>query len=309
MLVISPEQVHSALSFEQLVETLRIGFTKPCGSPPRNVYELNPVTHDAFAVLPAWNEHYIGVKAFTYFPNNFEHGYDSLYSKILLFNREFGEPLALVDGTSVTLWRTACVSALASQYLSKPDANHLVFFGSGKLAPYMIGAHLSVRPISRVTLIARNSDKAIKLCKLLSETYPHVTFEIGVSDERTISSADVISCATGAHEPLFNGAWLSDGTHVDLIGNHHKNARECDSTTITRASVFVDSRVNVLKEAGELLIPISEGVFSEQQVVAELSEMHTLQWQRSEQQITVFKSVGMALSDLLSAALVYGLTH
>ncbi|NOU49262.1 ornithine cyclodeaminase family protein [Pseudoalteromonas sp. JBTF-M23] len=309
MLVISSEQVHNTLSFDKLVEALHVGFAKPSGSPPRNVYELNPVTHDAFAVLPAWNEHYIGVKAFTYFPHNPEQGYDSLYSKILLFNREFGEPLALIDGTSVTLWRTACVSALASQYLSKSDANHLVFFGSGKLAPYMIGAHLSVRPISKVTVIARNSDKASKLCAHLSALYPQVAFELGVSDEHTISSADIISCATGAHEPLFNGDWLSDGTHVDLIGNHHKNARECDSTTITRASVFVDSRENVLKEAGELLIPINEGVFSEPQVVAELSEMHTLQWQRSEQQITVFKSVGMALSDLLSAALVYGLTR
>ncbi|BBN81695.1 ornithine cyclodeaminase [Pseudoalteromonas sp. A25] len=307
MLVISAEQVHKCFSFEKLIESLKVGFARPSGSPPRNVYELNTVTHDAFAVLPAWNEHFIGVKAFTYFPHNEELGFKSLYSKIMLFNREFGEPLALIDGTSVTLWRTACVSALASHYLSNSDARHLVFFGSGNLAPYMIGAHLSVRPINKVTIIARNMDKANILLEQLSKQYVDVSFAVGVADEQTISSADIISCATGAKKPLFDGAWLSEGTHIDLIGNHHHDARECDSATIARANVFVDSRINVLKEAGELLIPIKEGIFSQSDVIAELSEMHKLQWQRQVDQITVFKSVGMALSDLLAAGLVYGL--
>ncbi|CAH9058310.1 Delta(1)-pyrroline-2-carboxylate reductase [Pseudoalteromonas holothuriae] len=307
MQVITEEQVHRCLSFKTLIESLKLGFSMPAGTPPRHVYELDSKTHDAFAVLPAWNEQYIAVKAFTYFPNNAEQGYQSLYSKLMLFKRDFGEPLALIDGSSVTLWRTAAVSALASQYLSRTDARHLVFFGSGNLAEYMIKAHISVRPIEKVTIIARNTKKAEQLCSCLSTQYKDVEFFLGVSDEQTLASADIVSCATGSATPLFDGAWLSPGTHIDLIGNHHKNARECDSATITRSAVFVDSKVNVLNEAGELLIPISEGEFDARNVVAQLSEMNQLNYVRDKEQITLFKSVGMALSDLLSAGLVYRL--
>ncbi|CAM3997060.1 ornithine cyclodeaminase family protein [Pseudoalteromonas byunsanensis] len=307
MQVISSEQVHQTLNFKSVIDELRLGFAKPAGTPPRNVYSLTQSSADAFAVLPAWNDEFIGVKAFTYFPNNANDGYESLYSKIMLFERSHGVPLALIDGTSVTLWRTASVSALASQYLSRKDAKHLVFFGAGNLAPYMIKAHLRVRDINKVTVIARNSSKAAQLIEQLRILYPDVEFLAGQSNQQTIASADIVSCATGSHHPLFDGSWLKEGAHVDLIGNHHADCSECDTTTIKRASVFVDSKVNVLKEAGELLIPIAQGVFSASDVVAELSEMHNMNWQRHSDEITVFKSVGMALSDLITASLVYRL--
>ncbi|WP_105168313.1 ornithine cyclodeaminase family protein [Pseudoalteromonas sp. T1lg23B] len=307
MRVISSDQVHQTLSFKSVINELQQGFAKPAGTPPRHVYPLAESSADAFAVLPAWNDEFIGVKAFTYFPNNASEGYDSLYSKIMLFERCHGVPLALIDGTSVTLWRTASVSALASQYLSRRDAKHLVFFGTGKLAPYMIKAHLAVRDLNKVTVIARNSTKAAKLIERLRAECPDVEFVIGQSNEITIASADIVSCATGSHVPLFDGSWLKEGAHVDLIGNHHADCSECDIATITRATVFVDSKVNVLKEAGELLIPIAQGVFNANNVVAELSEMHNMTWQRQSHEITVFKSVGMALSDLITASLVYRL--
>ena len=307
MKIVTEQQVHASLSFNKVIDALKEGFSKPAGTPTRQVFELSDSeeNHDAFAVLPAWNEDVIGVKSFTYFPSNAEHGYKSLYSKIMLFDRLHGEPLALVDGTSVTLWRTAAVSALASQYLSRQDSAHLVYFGSGNLSRYMIEAHMSVRDIKKVTIIARNTDKSESLRTLLAEKYSDVEFLLGESNQATISSADIISCGTGAHNPLFDGNWLSDGVHIDLIGNHHRQFRECDSVSVVRSKVFVDSRKNVLNEAGELLIPIAEGVFSEQQIIAELSEMHQLKTVRAKTDITLFKSVGTALSDLLTSYLVY----
>lgn len=307
MKIVSEQQVHASLSFNKVIDALKEGFSRPAGTPTRQVFELSESeeNHDAFAVLPAWNEEVIGVKSFTYFPSNAEHGYKSLYSKIMLFGRCHGEPLALVDGTSVTLWRTAAVSALASQYLSRQDSAHLVYFGSGNLSRYMIEAHMSVRDIKKVTIIARNTDKAESLRSFLAEKYSHVEFLIGKSNQATISSADIISCGTGAHNPLFDGNWVSDGAHIDLIGNHHKQFRECDTDTVLRSKVFVDSRKNVLNEAGEILIPIAEGVFSEQQIIAELSEMHQVNTIRAKTDITLFKSVGTALSDLITAHLVY----
>lgn len=309
MQVIDKNQIDNALDFNTLLLAMREGFGQDFGMPKRNVYELDEsnLSHDAFAVLPAWNEQVIGVKAFTYFPKNSEAGYESLYSKIMLFSREHGEPLALVDGTRITLWRTAAVSALASYYLSRENSKHLVFFGSGNLAEYMVRAHLSVRNFTRVTLIARNHEKLLSLQARLKATFTDVEFVIGQNNEATIYSADVISCATGSAEPLFNGDWLNSGTHVDLIGNHHREARECDSKTMIRSRVYVDSRENVLSEAGELLIPIKEGVFSEQDVCAELAQLaqQNTYARFNETDITVFKSVGTALSDLIAANLVY----
>ena len=306
MKIISEQQVHQCLNFDKVINALKKGFAKPAGTPTRQVFELseNENNHDAFAVLPAWNDEVVGVKSFTYFPSNSDHGYKSLYSKIMLFNRAHGEPLALVDGTSVTLWRTAAVSALASQYLSRVNSKHLIFFGTGNLSTYMIGAHISVRNIEKVTIIARNHDKAQSLQSSMKSKYPNIEFLVGKSDEATIRSADIISCGTGSHIPLFDGNWLSEGTHIDLIGNHYKQFRECDTKSVIRSKVFVDSKKNVLNEAGELLIPIAEGVFSEQQVVAELSQFHELEMRRSDD-ITLFKSVGTALSDLLTANLVF----
>lgn len=308
MKIITKEQVENALSFSTLIAALHEGFAKPASMPKRQVYALseNVNNHDAFAVLPAWNDDVIGVKSFTYFPNNAQQGFESLYSKIMLFSRANGLPLALVDGTSVTYWRTAAISALASQLLSREDSTHLVLFGSGNLARYLIEAHLSVRPLKKVTIIARNRDKALSLVNHLALGYPSITFEtLEKPDQAVIASADVICCATGSHQPLFEGDWLSAGTHVDLLGNHHRDARECDTQSILKSTVFVDSRANVLNEAGELLIPISEGVFNENQVVAELSELCKTPYVRTEHEITLFKSVGTALADLIAANLVY----
>ncbi|TMP39037.1 ornithine cyclodeaminase family protein [Pseudoalteromonas rubra] len=308
MKIIDRKQVHQALTFPNLIAALQCGFASEHAMPKRSVFELDTHTdnHDAFAVLPAWNDTVIGVKAFTYFPDNDVHGKASLYSKIMLFDRAYGEPLALVDGTQVTLWRTAAVSALAASYLAREDTTHLVVFGSGKLAPYMVRAHLAVRGYKKVTLIARNADKAASLQASLVAMFPEVRFELGQSSAEVISSADVICTATGSHKPLFDGRWLKPGTHIDLIGNHHKNAREIDTATLLASRVFVDSRANVLNEAGELLIPIQQGVFKAEQVEGELADMarENRYLRNLDSEITLFKSVGTALSDLIAAKLV-----
>ncbi|MCL1035754.1 ornithine cyclodeaminase family protein [Shewanella submarina] len=315
MKIIDKQQVVTSLNYDALLPALKKSFGGSFSMPRRQVFELAPgdPAHNAFAVLPAWDEEVIGVKSFTYFPENARDGYDSLYSKIMLFDRRHGVPLALVDGTSVTLWRTSAVSALAADFLARPDAKHLVFFGTGNLASYMIKAHLSVRDYNKVTIIARNADKVSSLVARLSEELPDISFVSGASTQEIISSADTISCATGSPEPLFNGDWLSPGTHVDLIGNHHAHYRECDTATLVRSRVYVDSKTNVLNEAGELLIPIAEGVFEAEQICGEMADLCASQvggrtlGRKSDEEITLFKSVGTALSDLVAANLVYKL--
>jgi 1-pyrroline-2-carboxylate reductase [NAD(P)H] len=279
--------------------------------PKRQVFELEPgcEKHNAFAVLPAWNQDVIGVKSFTYFPQNSDEGFDSLYSKIMLFSREHGVPLALVDGTSVTFWRTAAVSALASRYLSRENSTDMVFFGTGNLSIYMISAHLSVRQLKKVAIVGRNKDKVASLISQLKSRHTGVEFSVCEKNdiEAAVRQADIISCATGSPLPLVKGDWLKAGAHLDLIGNHNHDRRECDTQAILNSSVFVDSRTNVLNEAGELLIPISEGVFKKSDVKAELAQLCAKEvvGRQSDTEITLFKSVGTALSDLVAAHLVY----
>ena len=308
MKVIEAEEVERALDFPSLVAALRSAFAGPAGTPRRNVYALaeNDPFHDAFAVLPAWNDEAIGVKAFTYLPSNAPHGRQILHSKVLLFDRKTGAPTALVDGTTVTYWRTAAVAALAADYLARQDARKLLFFGTGNLASYMILAHASVRSYEKVAVWGRHAEKVQRTIADVKARNPRLNCVPAGDLEAEVPAADVISCATGSKQPLFPGPWVKAGTHTDFIGNHEKQARECDTELIARARVYVDSRANCLNEAGEILIPIAEGRITEAHVLAELAELCSgkVAGRRNAQEITVFKSVGTALSDLAAACLV-----
>lgn len=307
MKIINADQVHQNLNFEELIPLLKQSFCRPFSMPQRQVYPLAPEeseNHDAFALLPSWNDEVIGNKAFTYFPDNAAtHDLPGLFSKIMLFKRQTGEPLALVDGTSVTYWRTAAISALASQLLSRENSQHLMLFGTGNLARYLIKAHLAVRDIKQVTLWGRNNAKVRDLITDLKALYPAVTFKASADVNNEVASADIICCATGAKTPLFDGKYLSAGCHIDCLGNHMTDARECDTTTVLRARVFVDSLTNTLNEAGELLIPIAEDAFNKNEIVGELADMCKTPaiLRQSNDEITLFKSVGTAISDLVAA--------
>ena len=307
MKVISAEEVHSALSYPELVDSLQEAYGAKYSMPPRQVFLLDENTNnDAFAVLPSWNDQFIGVKAFTYFPEA-EAPYKSLYSKILLFNRDHGEPLALVDGTTVTFWRTAGISGLATRLLSREDSETMLLLGTGNLAPYIIRANLSVRPLKKVMVWGRNLAKAEAVVETMQKEFSNVEFSAIEDRQTACSEADIVVAATGSHEPIVLGEWIKPGTHTDFIGNHHADKRECDTALITKARVYADSKVNAFKEAGEILVPIKEGVFAEEGVIAELSEMcrGDAVLRENEEDVTLFKSIGMAMSDLVGAGLAY----
>ncbi|SEL11862.1 ornithine cyclodeaminase [Colwellia chukchiensis] len=311
MKIISTEQVQNSLNFTELIPLLKQSFSKPFHMPQRQVHLLAPddgSKHDAFALLPSWNDEVIGNKMFTYFPDNSaKHDLPGLFSKIMLFSRTTGEPLALVDGTSVTYWRTAAISGLASQLLSRQDAEHFMLFGTGNLAAYILHAHINVRKLNKVTIWGRSATKVAKLVTEFSAIYPDINFQQSSDLTQEVPSADIICCATGSKTPLFDGALVSKGCHIDCLGNHLADARECDSALISKARVFVDSRVNTLNEAGELLLPIAEGVFCADAIQGELADMCKNEeiLRQSADEITLFKSVGTAFSDLVAANLVY----
>ena len=308
MKIIGPDEVHAALSYPALIDALQETFSGEFTMPPRNVFPLdeNSDNHDAFAVLPSWNTSLIGVKAFTYFPSNQE-PYKSLYSKILLFDRAHGEPLALVDGTTVTFWRTAGISGLATRLLAREDADTLLLLGTGNLASYIIRANASVRPLKRILVWGRTPSNARKVVDRMDAELDGIEISVADDLQDACGQADIIVSATASHQPLVEGDWVKEGTHTDFIGNHHADKRECDTALILKSRVYADSYANCFKEAGEVLVPISEGVFNKEDVVAELAEMcaGSAPLRQSDAEITLFKSIGMGISDLVGAGLAY----
>ena len=309
MKIISAEDVHAALRYPEIIDALQEAYAGSFNMPPRQVFLLDDKddNHDAFALLPSWNDSLIGVKSFTYFPDNPRPEYESLYSKILLFERAHGVPLALVDGTSVTFWRTAGISGLASRLLARENSKTLLLLGTGNLATYIIRAQVSVRPIERVIVWGRTPANAERVVAKMSDELNSINFTVADDLQAACGEADIIVSATGSHDPLVLGDWVTPGTHTDFIGNHHATKRECDTSLVVKSKVYADSRVNCFKEAGEVLVPISEGVITKEHVVGELTEMcaGTVALREADDEITLFKSIGMALSDLVGAGCAY----
>ena len=308
MKTITADQVHAALRFPDFIDALQESFAGEHTMPPRQVMLLDEASgsHDAFAMLPSWNDEVIALKAFTYFPGN-QPPHRSLYSQIMVFDRSCGEPLALVDGVSVTCWRTAGVSALASRFLSRPDSETLLLLGTGNLAPFLIRAHASVRPLKKVLVWGRSPDKAASLAETMKLEIPALEFEVAPDLATACLQADIVVSATASTEILVRGEWIRPGTHTDFLGNHHATKRECDTAMVTRSRVFVDTRVNCFKEAGEILVPVAEGAFTTDQVAGELSDLcrGSVPARRNDEEITLFKSVGCALGDLCGAVSVW----
>lgn len=254
---------------------------------------------------------YTGVKLVTSHPQNSSLTLPSIHACYALFSSITGQTLALFDATDLTLFRTSSVSALASSYLSNPNSEILVVVGSGNLSPHLITAHLSIRPsIKRVIIWNRTHDRAAELAARLrgkkEPIFDGVSFEhCGCLDE-VIGLGDIVSCATNSERALVKGERLKKGAHLDLVGSFKPSMMECDDEALRRGRVFVDNQV-AMEEAGELVGAFERGVISKDDVCGSLVELIKGEkvGRKSESEITVFKSVGSGIVDLLTAQFVY----
>ena len=246
----------------------------------------------------------MGVKIATVFPDNAAQGLPAVFASYILMSAETGVPVAVMDGSEITLRRTAAASALASSYLSRVESSRLLMVGTGNLAPHLIAAHATARKITDVSIWGRRQEAAENLAAMLDTS----TFSVSVSDdlEQAVTQADVISCATLAREPLVLGDWLRPGQHLDLVGAYKPDMREADSEAVRRAEVYVDTRSGALSEAGDILLAIDDGSLRGTDVRGELGELvtGTVAGRTSDDAITLFKSVGTAIEDLAAAELV-----
>ncbi|KZV35966.1 hypothetical protein F511_31192 [Dorcoceras hygrometricum] len=281
-------------------------------SPLRHTHQTSPTS--SLLLMPSWSNSpslpYMGVKLVTYFPNNTSVNLPGVHAIYVLFSSLTGLPLVSMDATGLTLFRTACVSALASYYLSRDSAETLVMIGAGSLAQHLIRAHLIIRPsLKRVVVWNRTLEKARILVDELTkegDRFQGVCFESNVCLEEAVKLGDVISCATNSEAPLVKGLDLKAGAHLDLVGSFTRSMRECDDEALRRGRIYIDNEAAVM-EAGELVFALERGVIKKDEIVGDLVELIRGEkyGRKDSNEITVFKSVGSAVVDLLSAQLVY----
>jgi len=306
LLVLNANEVAEALPYDQLITELATAFAGDYEVPLRAHHEValpdgNP---GKLLLMPAWQAGgSMGVKIATVFPDNAAQGYPAVFASYILMSAETGIPVAFLDGTEITLRRTAAASALASTYLSKSNSTRLLMVGTGNLAPHLIAAHATARPITDICIWGRRQEAAEKLAATLATS----SFSVTVSDslEEAVGHADVISCATLAIDPLVQGQWLLPGQHLDLVGAFKPEMREADSAAVLGADVYVDTRVGAMSEAGEIVQAINDGSIQASDIKGELRDLvtGTAGGRTSDETITLFKSVGTAVEDLAAAEL------
>src|SRR5262245_21574729 len=219
--------VDGRLSYPGLVDILEAAFRRGAIAPLRHHHAiaLDGRPEATLLLMPAWEAsgpgghqagRYLGVKSVTVFPDNAARGKPAVFGTYLLLSAETGETLAVMDATRLTAWRTGAASALASRYLSRADASRLLMVGAGALAPHLVAAHASVRPIREVALWNRSPDRARALAATLGAT--GLAVSIAPDLEAAVRRADIVSTATISAEPLIRGDWLAPGTHVDSVG-------------------------------------------------------------------------------------------
>ncbi|HLL26285.1 MAG TPA: ornithine cyclodeaminase family protein [Xanthobacteraceae bacterium] len=310
MRFISADEIASALTFPALIEAIAEAFRAEITVPLRHHHAISREGGEATLLLmPAWTgeraKNFIGAKVVTVFPGNAARGRASVTGTYLLMRGDTGEPLAAIDGRVFTLWRTAASSALAASFLARRDASRLLMVGAGALAPYLIRAHASGRPLKKISLWNRTPARAEAVAADLRKHGLDVRAVENL--EAAVRAADIVSSATLSSAPLLHGSWLTPGVHLDLVGSFKPTMREADDGALKKARLYVDTRAGALKEAGDIADPLARGVIGERDIRGDLFDLcrGSVSGRESAQEITLFKSVGTAIEDLATAMLIW----
>jgi ornithine cyclodeaminase/alanine dehydrogenase-like protein (mu-crystallin family) len=308
-ITIPPELFRELTPWARLIEAIAAAFREPCEMPARLHFPI-PVDGAAggsLLLMPAWVPgQMLGVKIVQVFPGNAVMGKAAVHGVYMLASAVDGHVHALVDAQELTARRTAATSALASRFLSHPASTRLLVLGTGRLALNMVAAHATVRSIRSVAIWGRNLEKAENLAaRIRDEMNLDATAVESLNAE--VPRAHIISTVTMATEPLLRGCLLAPGTHVDLVGGFTPRMREADDDVLRSARIYVDNLDTAPREAGDLADPIERGVLRAADLQGDLFQLcqGRIAGRRSEPEITVFKSVGVALEDLAASTLAY----
>jgi ornithine cyclodeaminase len=310
MKFIDAAQVRACLSMAECIDAMAIAMRGVSDGrlsmPVRTVMPL--VDKSAyFAVMPGSLAEPLvyGAKVISLHPANAAAGRPTIQGFVALFDHQTGEPIALVDGASITAMRTAAASGLATRQLARRDATTLGLFGYGVQATSHLEAICAVRKIEEVRVWGRSIERSREFASQHSRHgSPRI---LAVEDPSAAGGCDVVCTITGSTEPVILGKWVKPGAHVNLVGAHTPTAREADTALIKAARVYVDSLESGFSEAGDFLLPIQEGAIARSHVLGELGAVLAgrVTGRTSRDDITVYKSLGIVAQDLVAAHAVY----
>ncbi len=311
VLVLNHDEVYQLLTMDECMELMAQALKALARG-----RALNPLRHGLWlpqrtgvlGMMPAYleEEGALGLKAITVFPGNEDAGYDSHQGAVLLFEAEHGCLLAIVDAGAVTAIRTAAVSGVATRVLAREDAGNLALLGSGVQAATHLQAMLRARSLRRVRVWSRNESHARLFAEQQSKRL-NIEVEPVRAARDAVLDADLICTVTAAREPVLMGEWLSPGTHINAVGSSTPFARELDTAAVVRSRLFVDRRESAIHEAGDFLIPKKEGAVDDDHIQGEIGDVLVgrIPGRESEEEITLFKSLGLAVEDVAAAHYVY----
>jgi ornithine cyclodeaminase/alanine dehydrogenase-like protein (mu-crystallin family) len=312
VLLLNHDEVVALLHMEECIPLMREALVSLAGGEvhqPLRTIIRPPGATGVMGLMPSYSSGAhpaFGLKSICVFPGNAALGKDSHQGAVLLFSAESGELLAVVNASAVTAVRTAAVSGVATHALAREDAGDLCVIGAGVQARSHVEAMSHVRRIRRCRVASRRVESARKLADELGGSY---TFPIEAVDtvEAALRGADLIVTATNSTDALVRREWVSAGAHLNAVGACTPNTRELDAATVAASSLFVDSVESAVNEAGDYLRAIQDGVVGPEHIRAELGEVlnGTKPGRTSADEITLFKSLGLAIEDLAAAQYLY----
>ena len=310
VLVLTHADVEALLPMAECIEVMAralADLARGAAYQPLRMVVRPPGAAGVIALMPAYTSDgpHFGVKSIGVFPGNVALGRDAHQGSVSLFDGATGEMLALMNAAAVTAIRTAAVSGVATRLLARPDAGDLAMVGAGVQARTHLAAMGCVRPLRRVRVACRNREHAAAFVAFAAAR--GVAVEIADSVEAAVRGADLIVTATSSADPVLRREWIADGAHLNVVGASVPTSRETDSATVVAARLFVDRRESTLNESGDYLVPAREGAIGPDHIRAELGELLTgaRPGRTAPEEITLFKSLGLAVEDLAAALHVY----
>jgi ornithine cyclodeaminase len=311
ILIVNQSEVRQLLPMAECIEVMAEALKTLCLG--QAILPLRPVMWlpdkvGALGMMPAFMENLqiMGLKIVSVFPGNHGTEYDSHMGAVMIFETKHGQPLAIMDATEITAIRTAAVSGVATRLLAREDAGDLVILGSGTQARTHLQAMLLCRKIRRVRVWSRNPENGRRFSERESRRHS-VRVEFMPTVQAAVKGADIICTTTSSHDPILPGKNLSAGCHINAVGSSVPFARELDTAAVVKSRLFVDRRESTLNEAGDFLFPKKEGAIADSHIQGEIGEilLGTVKGRKSQEEITLFKSLGLAVEDLASASHIY----
>jgi ornithine cyclodeaminase/alanine dehydrogenase len=311
MLVLSEKQVQSLIDVDELISVLEQAHvqysTGKAVMPVRLVVPL-PQVGGRITSMPGFlsDDKALAMKIITYFQENPEQNLPAILGTILLFSAETGKLIAIMDGSYITAIRTACASAMATKALANPQTPVLGMLGAGVQARSHIEALTQVRRLQRIKIYSPTGASAAAIKKDMEPTVK-IAIDIARNAEEALRDADLVVTATTAKEPIVKPEWLKPGAHINAVGAHRPDMREINGATLARSKIVVDSREAIMAECGDILLALKEKSIGENAIHAEIGEVLAGRkpGRSSAAEITLYKSVGIAIQDVATANLVY----